>query len=235
MATEASISAPQNPLSAGGRGLSLIEFLVGAAVVIAHNVFHAIPNEVPILVVLGIVSIRLRDGSWRAIGLGRPKSWLATITIAIAATTAILAMGIFVTDPLAHKLGLHAATSATQTANKLGMQKNDPLTLVRTLAIIWVLAGFGEEIGYRRYLLGRAADVGGRSVLAYWTGLFIVSGLFGLGHYYQGSAGMFTTACDGFAIGAVYLLSGRNLWVAILTHGLIDTVGFVAVFFGIAD
>jgi len=62
-----------------------------------------------------------------------------------------------------------------------------------------------------------------------------VSVLFGFGRYYQGPAGVFTTACDGFMIGAAYLLSRRNLWVAILTHGLIDTIGIGLLFFGFAD
>jgi uncharacterized protein len=106
---------------------------------------------------------------------------------------------------------------------------------LKALAVTWTFAAFGEEIGYRRYLLGRAADFGGRSALAYWIALVVVSALFGLGHYYQGSAGMFETACDGFVIGAAYLLSGRNLWVAVLAHGFVDTIVFGALFLGLAD
>jgi hypothetical protein len=40
----------------------VLEVLLGAAIVIGHNVFHVVPNEVPILVVLGLISIRLRTG-----------------------------------------------------------------------------------------------------------------------------------------------------------------------------
>jgi len=36
-------------------------------------------------------------------------------------------------------------------------------------------------------------------------------------------------------IGAPYLLSGRNVWVAVLAHGLTDTIGIVLLFFGLAD
>ncbi len=49
---------------AASRLLSATEFLLGAAVVIGHNVFHVVPNEVPILVVLGLVSFRVRNGGF---------------------------------------------------------------------------------------------------------------------------------------------------------------------------
>ncbi len=45
------------------------------AIVIGHNVFRVVPNEVTILFVLGIASLRLRDGSWSALGFKRPSSW----------------------------------------------------------------------------------------------------------------------------------------------------------------
>jgi len=141
-------------------------------------------------------------------------------------------VGQFVTGPLSGLMGLHTAKSA---ATSLGLKRGDWLSLLKSLAIIWTFAAFGEEIGYRRYLLGRAADLGHGSTFAYWVALFIISPLFGIGHFYQGQAGMFQTACDGFLIGAAYLLSRRNLWVAVLAHGLIDTVAFLAIYSGIAD
>jgi membrane protease YdiL (CAAX protease family) len=226
-------SAERTSLSPQERGLSFLEFALGALIIIGHNVFHILPNEVPILVVLGLVSIRLREGSWRAIGLGRPKSWWRTIAIAFAAALLVLAAGQCVTEPLAKAVGLQ--TNAGAAANALGGMKGDAWNTLKGLAIVWTFAAFGEEIGYRRYLLGRAADAGNRSPFAYWFGLLAVSVLFGFGHYYQGPAGVFTTACDGFMIGAAYLLSRRNLWVAILTHGLIDTIGIGLLFFGFAD
>jgi len=225
-------AATATTLTPGQRGLSLLEFAIGGAIVVGHNVFHFVPNEVPILFVLGIASIRLREGNWRAIGLGRPKSWWATILIAVVAAAIVIAMGEFVTDPLAKALGLRSTNAA---ATALGAMKGDIWTSLKGLGIVWTFAAFGEEIGYRRYLLGRAADLGDRTTLAHWIGLFFVSILFGFGHYYQGPAGVFTTGCDGFMIGAAYLLSGRNLWVAVLTHGLIDTTGIVLLFFGLAD
>ena len=222
----------QRVLSPPARALSLAEFLLGAAIVVAHNVIHVVPNEVPILFVLALLSIRLREGSWRALGLGRPKSWGLTLLIALAAAIAVIGFDVFLTDPLAHALGLHEAKSAE---SALGLKRGDVPSLAKALLIVWTFAAFGEEIGYRRYLIGRAADVGGGTPLAYWFALLLVSALFGIGHFYQGSAGIFKTACDGFIIGAAYLLSRRNLWVAVLAHGLVDTIVLGGFALGLVD
>ncbi len=213
-------------------GISFVEFALGAAIVVAHNVFHVVPNEVPILFLLALVSIRLREGSWRAIGLGRPKSWPLTIVFALAATAAVIAMQVLVDPAMVTALGLHHAKSA-QTS--LGLKRDDVWSLLKWLVVSWTFAAFGEEIVYRRYLLSRAAEVGGGSTLGYWLALPVVSALFGIGHYYQGSAGIYETACDGFIIGLAYLLAGRNLWVAVLAHGFFDTAAAIASLLGVAD
>ena len=103
---------------------------------------------------------------------------------------------------------------------------------LRWLLLVWTFAAFGEEIGYRGYLLTRAADVGGRSKLSYWAGVLIVAVLFGYGHYYKGPSGMLDSGMAGLILGAAYVLSRRNLWVCILAHGFIDTFGVVSAFFG---
>jgi membrane protease YdiL (CAAX protease family) len=80
-------------------------------------------------------------------------------------------------------------------------------------------------------LLNRAADVGGRTTAAYWVAVVLVSVLFGYGHYYKGPAGIVDSGMAGLVLGGAYVLSGRNLWVCILAHGFIDTVGVIGLFF----
>ena len=220
-------------LGARERALSAAELLVGAAIVIGHNVFRVVPNEVLILFVLALASIRIREGGFGAVGLGRPKSWPRTLLLAAITAFAVLAAGEFVTEPLAKMIGLREHAGAA--AHALGASKGDAWAVARNLAIVWTFAAFGEEIAYRRYLLGRAADLGNRTTLAYCLALLASSALFGLGHYYQGPAGIFTTGGDGFMIGAAYLLARRNLWVAVLAHGLVDTVAIALLYFGLAN
>jgi CAAX protease family protein len=220
-------SQPPRPSSANERMLSALELLLGAFIVIGHNVFHVVPNEVPILFVLGLVSIRWRNGGWSAMGFKRPPSWVRVILIALAAAALRIILGNLVIEPLAG----HFWPPIVAPAGAEAITGNIKAALV-ALLVVWTFAAFGEEIGYRGYLLTRAADVGGRTTAAYWIGIVLVAVLFGYGHYYKGPAGILDSGVAGLVLGAAYMLSGRNLWTCILAHGLIDTVAVVALFFG---
>ena len=101
-----------------------------------------------------------------------------------------------------------------------------------TLLVIWTFAAFGEELSYRGYLLRRAADVFGGSRVGYVVGMILVAVLFGFGHYYKGPAGVLDSTYSGLVLGGVFLLSGRNVWAAILAHGISDTFALVLVYMG---
>ncbi len=66
------MSSTHSPAQRTGRFdpriLSAFELLLGAFIVVGHNVFRVLPNEVPILAVLGLLSARLR-----AMADGRPR------------------------------------------------------------------------------------------------------------------------------------------------------------------
>jgi membrane protease YdiL (CAAX protease family) len=210
------------------RWISLAEVLIGAFIVIGHNVFRILPNEVPILFVLFWISLWIRDGGWGVAGLGRPKSWVKTVLVALAAAAVLQLGSELVVQPFVARLSLgpeHASSVIKAPAL-------DWKFALRSLAIVWLFAGFGEEIGYRGYLLTRAADLGNRSKLSYVLAMIYVAVLFGFGHFYKGPAGIMDSTYSGLVLGGAYLLSGRNLWVSILAHGLSDTFAIFVVFMG---
>lgn len=216
---------PRDPTAS--RLLSAVEFCFGTFIVIGHNVFHIVPNEVIVLSVLGLISIWLRDGKWSAMGLKEPASWRRIFLIALLAAGVRILLGQFVIEPIT---GLFwPPPSAPKFANEIA--GNVKVALL-ALLLVWTFAAFGEEISYRGYLLTRAADVGRRSTTAYWLGIVLVSVLFGYGHYYKGPAGIIDSGIAGLILGTAYMLAGRNLWASILSHGFIDTFGIFDAFFG---
>ena len=219
--------ATPSPSTRGFRIVSALELLFGAFVVIGHNVFHVVPNEVPILFVIGLLSYRLRDRGYAAMGLSRPASWTRTIQIAVAAAALRIVMGEYVIDPITSRFWPPAVAPALA-----GDIPGNVRMASLALLIVWTFAAFGEEIAYRGYLLGRAADLGGRSSAAYLFGVVFVSILFGYGHFYKGPSGIVDSGVAGLILGIAFLVSGRNLWACILAHGLIDTFGIVAIYNG---
>ena len=213
--------------SVTSRALSALEFCFGGFIVIGHNVFHIVPNEVIVLSVLGFISMRLRDGGWFAMGFKRPASWRRILLIALVAAILRILLGQFLIEPVTDLFWSKPSPPAL--ANEI--TRNVKIAFVGLL-LVWTFAAFGEEIVYRGYLLTRAADVGKRSELAYWIGILLVSILFGYGHYYKGAAGVIDSGVAGVILGSAYMLAGRNLWASIFAHGFIDTFAVIDAFFG---
>ena len=214
----------------GARLVSALELLLGTFIVIGHNVYHVVPNEVPILAALGLISFRVRGGGWSALPFRRPDSWKRLVLIAFAAAAARILLGQFVVEPLAARFWppIVGPAGMNAIAGHAGVA-------LKWLAIVWTWAGFGEELSYRGYLLTRAADLGRGSAAAYCAGMVFVAVLFGYGHYYKGPAGVVDSGVAGLVLGAAYLFSGRNLWASVLAHGFIDTFGVIALYFGWAN
>lgn len=204
------------------RWISLAEAFAASLVVVGDNVWHVLPNSVVLLCVMALISIRLREGNWAAVGLGMPKSWLRTTLIAIVAAVLQQSLGQFVVDPLTEPF-FHYSAGANPMEGAHGS-----FMVLRWLGIVWTYAAFGEEIAYRRYILNRVANAAGDSRAALLLGLLWSSALFGFAHWYQGPAGVISAAMSGMVYGAAYLLAGRNLWAAILTHGFSDTLALLA-------
>ena len=218
----------QPSLSPQARVLSLVEFGLGGFIIIGHNVFHILPNEVPILFVLGWISLRLRDGGWKAAGLMRPNSWWKTVALAVSAAAVLQLGSELVVGPLASRIW-PGPQDVSQVVGSAALGWKQALT---TLLIVWVFAAFGEELSYRGYLLTRAADLFGRSNAGYILAMILIALLFGFGHYYKGPAGVVDSTYSGLVLGCAYLISGRNLWAAILAHGISDTFAVLALFMG---
>jgi membrane protease YdiL (CAAX protease family) len=210
------------------RIFAAVEVLIGAAVVIGHNVYHKLPNEVPILVLLLWASLLIRRRPWRSVGLCRPGSWWVVVLVAVFAAT-LLQLKDLVTEAVAHWIWHQQEKTSSLFA---GVYRHNALHAAETLGIVWTFAAFGEEFSYRALLLRRTADALNGSRGAYAVAVALSSVLFGFGHFYKGPTGVFDSTFSGLILATAYLVTRRNLWTPIFAHGLSDTFPAVATYLG---
>ena len=204
------------------------EIVLVLAITVGHRVLRVIPvDETLPIFMLGWLSLWLRRVGWKGLGLARPANWGRVIALGVGTGIFLQVLSEFVTEPIIRHL-THQVADLSEFAPLVGNLKLAAIYF----ALAWTWAAFGEELTYRGYVLNRAADLGGRTPLAWSFGLVLVVGLFGFGHSYQGIAGMIDTGIHGLVFAILYFASGRNLWASVIAHGVCDTVGIVAIFFG---
>ena len=154
------------------------------------------------------------------IGLKRPQRSPRSIGIGVS-----LAAIFFVAIYLSEKAGYHRELSRFA-----DLQGNLRLTLVAAFYVI-LGAGFYEEFMFRGFLMQSLAMFFGGSRPAWWVALVIQSLLFGAAHAYQNPLGMLITGTIGFFLGMLVLLTGRNLWAAIIGHAVFDASRTILFYF----
>lgn len=83
-----------------------------------------------------------------------------------------------------------------------------------------LVAGLGEEVIYRGYLLALLTPALGGA----WVAAGVTSAAFGVLHAYQGPVGILRTGLLGFVFAASVVETG-SLWPAVIVHTLVDLVG----------
>jgi hypothetical protein len=171
------------------------------------------------------VSLHLRGLGWRDVGLARFRDWRSTFLYGTLAGIAMSALELFVTQPV-----LVWLTGQYPNLEDFRPLIGNPLLLLVLLVLAWLLAGFGEEMVYRGYVMNRVADLGNRTRAAWIASLVLVSVLFALAHTYQGITGVLEVLVAALVLGALYLATGRNLAVPVFAHGLADTIDFILIY-----
>jgi len=172
------------------------------------------------------LSLWLRGLTWRDLGLRRSKAWWKIALWAILATFLIAVVINLLVQPLVGRL-----TNKVPDNARFDVVRGNLKVLLVWLVAVWTIVAFGEEMVFRGYLINRIADLVGRNRTGWILSLLGSSLIFGIGHGYQGLTGIITTGSIGLLLGVVFLVSKRNLWVNIVSHGLIDTISLVALYY----
>ncbi len=196
---------------------------------IAIFVYGLFPLPVIPLILVAWGSLHFRHMGWRDVGFRRPEHWLSTISLGLFIGVAYQFLDIYLVSPVLENI----TRQPVNLAQFSGLRGNLLLLLVYLL-ITWTEAAFLEEMFFRGYFFNRLTDLFGNRRLGITLALVLSAIAFGLAHGYQDITGVIDTALAGLVLGGLYLLTRRNLWLPILVHGVVDTVGFLLLFFGVS-
>lgn len=209
------------------RWLIVIEFLLVVGIYVARQHHILKVSATPYLFILGWISLRVRGLSWKQVGFARYGAWGKTLLLGIVSGVALEVFDLFGKQPLLTRL----MGKPPDLSGFLAVRGNLKFALF-AVAVIWVLAAFGEELVYRGYFMNRVADFFHGSRAAWILSLLIVSAVFGYAHNAQGWTGIVEEGTDGLILGLMYMVCRRNLAVPIVAHGVCDTIDIVLLFLG---
>jgi len=201
----------------------MVSFSILALVVVVILItsFKRVPG-VGVIAAMTIIGITtwLRGDGLAGLGFLPPAHWKTTIVWGILSGVAIQFLSTLILEPLSDKI-----TKSTTDHSSFESLRGNLLNFLLTVAGVWVVVVFLEEIIFRGYMMGDFARLFGMTKIALAVNLIFTSAVFGLAHWYQGISGALSTGIIGALLGVLFIISGFNLWLPILTHGVIDTVG----------
>src|SRR3954452_9796251 len=167
----------------GTRRGTILEVLLAFAIIVGFAAGYVPISEVPLLVLLGWLSLRRRKLDWSAVGLTRPAKprRVALLTLTGIAYAVI---ALYIVDPFIDRISGPADLSDfADVRGNVGL-------LVFWIALSWILGAFGEELAYRGYLMSRIGGLLGQTANAWRLSLILTSVLFGIAHISEGTSGV---------------------------------------------
>jgi membrane protease YdiL (CAAX protease family) len=158
------------------------------------------------------------------IGLGFPASWPRTLAFALGGLVVLLAW-----SPAADWFASRFVKRPPNLKAFRGLQSSFAKLLLG-IVVAWLLGGFIEEIALRGVVLRQvefyaAARIDPRAAGA--VAVLSAAIIGGVIHLYQGPRAALITGQLSVLFGVLYVVSGHDLWAAILAHGLYDTIAFI--------
>ena len=176
---------------------------------------------------VGVATLLLyiRKRSWRSLGLSRPDNFVKMLGIVavtlVATVVSFMAFEIFIRDLFA------ADGQASIDSGSRFREIEGNLSYFFSIIIFVWMESFLEELQDRGFSLNRFESLFSRVPLSTVLAVLVQAAIFGFRHSYDFSPRSLTTGIIGLVFGAVYVLSGRNLWPLIIAHIVLNTMSMV--------
>lgn len=170
-----------------------------------------------IIAAAALVVTWLEYGSLRPLGIGRPRSWTATLVGGLVLAALSIVLVNFLLSPVLDWL-LPMSLRASRDLSLAGVVPVRPAAA----GLLVLLAAVAEEIIYRGFLLHQLSAAFGRSYAGHLAAIIIAALAFALPHFQQGVDGVLGVYIVGLLFGWVYFRSGRNLLLLMLAHASLD-------------
>ena len=164
-----------------------------------------------------------------SLGYSKPRNISKLIGTAFGLAIFIFFLSSFILLPAIEKL--------TETPLKLGVfqnLKNNSTLFFTSLLISWVVGGIIEETIFRGFIISNFIKHFNPKI-GVTIGVILSSCLFGYMHSYQGISGQILIGIVGVLLAVIYIISKRNLWLNILTHGFVDTISMFILYFDLIN
>jgi membrane protease YdiL (CAAX protease family) len=207
--------------------IKLLEPLAGDNLVLKQAIIWLANILMLILVWLGI---KLRGNKLSDFGITfKPASLKESLNVFY------LSLLVFITAVVAFILGsiiMANITGIPETANLSNYEylQGNIFMLLLTLAGVYIVSSFGEEVIYRAFLINRLIELGLDGKTGRFLAVFFSAVIFGLVHYEWGPMGIVQTGFMGLALGLFYLKLKKRIWILILAHAYMDTILMVQMY-----
>lgn len=192
-------------------------------------------RTVPILVLqlvpvlAATILLYLARQGWRQLGLFGRGTFVRTLALSLALAAFVVIV--------VYALGLRAVVALglpplDVSVFKFLIEGKLAAYLAFMVVVVWGSAAIGEELVFRGFVMNRFEALFDRLPLTLVLAVVAQAVFFGLSHGYQGPTGLLLSGTTGLIFGTVYYAAGRNLLLAVLTHGFVNSTFITAVFLG---
>ncbi|MDO9084712.1 MAG: CPBP family glutamic-type intramembrane protease [Anaerolineaceae bacterium] len=171
-------------------------------------------------VIIIILFLFFRGDSLGAIGFFKPDSWFTTIFSGLILGIVIQLFSVILIEPFSEKI-----TGTKHDHSLIDSVKGNWKVFIQWLLVVWIFVAVIEEGVFRGFMMTEIINILGVGLPGLFISVFFTSVVFGLSHGYQSRSGIISTGIVGVILGVIFILSDFNLWLAIFTHGFIDTIG----------